>query len=91
MPGFLFEDRDQGNWGTSERGTITGCARSIPGPQLRGISTPRTWTYPWGPRTGGTRNPTPVDISPLPDHTISGRTISGTSYRLIAYSTYRRT
>ena len=30
--------------------------RGFPGPQMRGISTPRTKTCPWGPRTGGTHN-----------------------------------
>jgi protein ImuB len=28
---------------------------SIPGPQMQGISTPRTRTCPWGPRSGGTQ------------------------------------
>ena len=37
-------------------GRTSGSGRSwfFPGPQVRGISTPRTKTCPWGPRTWGT-------------------------------------
>jgi len=43
--------RPDGNW--KER---AGEVRVLPGPQMRGISTPGTKTCPWGPRTWGTHS-----------------------------------